>query len=119
MSPAAKSVYYFGLYLYLLGLVLLIAPNSLLKVFQLPETNEVWIRVVGVLVLCIGYYYHQNGRTGNRDMFRFTVHARIFVCLSFAGLVLLQYAGTSLAGFGLVDLLGAGWTWFALKKDKG
>ncbi len=116
MSSSAKSVYYFAFYLYATGLTLLIIPNQFFGIFQIPETNEVWIRVVGVLALCIAYYYHRNAVTGNRDMFRFTVHARCFVFCSFTALVLLKYAPAQLAVFGVVDLLGAVWTWWALKK---
>ena len=47
MTPAAKSVYYFGFYLYLVGATLIFIPNFLLKTMGIPETNEVWIRVVG------------------------------------------------------------------------
>mgnify|MGYP000953593947 CR=1 FL=1 len=117
MTAAAKSVYYFGLYLYVVGLSLLIIPNQFLQIAMLPETSEVWIRVVGILALCIAYYYHRSGASNDTAMFRLTVHARIFVFLAFGALVLLKYAGLPLAGFGLIDLLGALWTWSALKKQ--
>lgn len=117
MSSSAKTVFYFGLYLYVVGATLLFIPNFFLKTIQLPETNEVWIRVVGILTLCIAYYYHRNGAANNKPMFGFTVHARVFVCVAFAGLVLLKLAPPILAGFGGVDLLGAIWTWQALRKE--
>jgi len=117
MTPAAKSVCYFGFYLYGVGLALLLIPNIFLSSLRLPETREVWIRVAGILVLCIAYYYHRSGMRNNRDLFILTVHARTFVCLSFVVLVLLKLAPSILAGFGAVDLLGAIWTWSALKKD--
>lgn len=116
MTAAAKTVYYFGFYLYIVGLTLLVIPNIFLKTIQLPGTNEVWIRVVGVLTLCIGYYYHRNGATNNTTMFIFTVHARSFVFLAFGTLALINLAPAILVVFGTVDLLGAIWTWTALKK---
>lgn len=57
MSQAARSLFVFGIYLFLLGAVLVVAPNLLLPLFQMPETSEVWIRVVGMLVFIVGYYY--------------------------------------------------------------
>lgn len=57
MNAAAKSVYYFGFYLLLLGITLITYPNLLLSTFGQPETAEVWIRVVGVIVFNIGLYY--------------------------------------------------------------
>ena len=59
MTQAAKSVYYFAFYLYLTGITLIFIPNVFLSTLGLPETNEVWIRVVGILALAIGFYYHQ------------------------------------------------------------
>ena len=55
MSSAARSVYAFSFYLFALGFVLTVAPNLLLRIFGIPETNEVWIRVVGMLVLLLGW----------------------------------------------------------------
>lgn len=113
---AAKTVLYFGFYLYLTGITLLVAPNFLLSTFQMPVTEEVWIRVVGVLVLAIGFYYHQAGSKNIEAMLPLTVVARIFVFLSFAVFVLLQFVSPMLLVFGVVDLLGALWTWMKLKK---
>ena len=60
MTAASKSVYYFGLYLYLTGITLIFIPNLFLSTLGLPETHEVWIRVVGVLAMVIGFYYHRS-----------------------------------------------------------
>ena len=56
MSRSARSVFLFAIYLFVLGPVLLLAPNFLLSAFNIPETGEVWIRVVGMLATFIGYY---------------------------------------------------------------
>lgn len=116
MSPAARSVFYFGFYLYATGLTLMIAPNMFLKAFQLPETNEVWIRIVGLLAFCLGFYYHRTGVQNNTAFFRLTVPARVIACIGFIAFVLLNYAPPVLAVFGVIDLLAAAWTWVALKK---
>ncbi|MBK7432974.1 MAG: hypothetical protein IPI66_03120 [Chitinophagaceae bacterium] len=118
MTAAAKSVYYFGFYLYVVGLTLIIIPNVLLKTFQLPETNEVWIRVTGVLALAIGYYYHRMGAANYAKFYVYTVHMRVLVCCAFIAFVLLKYISPSIIGFGAADLAGAIWTWMALKKGK-
>ncbi len=116
MTAAAKSVYYFGFYLYVTGITLVAAPNFLLTTLQLPNTNEVWIRVVGVLALCIGYYYHRAGAGNIHAFFKHTIPTRIFVFLSFTAFVLLNYVSPMLILFGAVDFAGALWTWWALKK---
>jgi hypothetical protein len=115
MQPS-KTVLYFGFYLYATGLILLVAPNFLLATFQMPTTEEVWIRVVGVLVTAIAFYYQQIGSRNIEAMIPLTVVARIFVFLSFVAFVFLKYAPAMLLVFGVVDLLGALWTFMALKK---
>lgn len=116
MSAAAKSIYYFGFYLYVVGLTLIFAPNILLSTLQIPETNEVWIRVVGVLACCLGFYYHRSGATNNVGFARQTIPTRIFVFISFSAFALLGYVSPVLVLFGAVDVMGAFWTWSALKK---
>lgn len=117
MTPAARSVYYFGFYLYLTGLTLITVPNMFLQTLQLPETNEVWIRILGVVVFGLGFYYHRTGVQNNTAFFKLTVPTRIFVFISFVTFVGLGYAAPVIAGIGAVDLLGAAWTFFALKKQ--
>lgn len=117
MTPAARSVCYFGFYLYLVGLTLIAVPNMFLQTLQLPETKEVWIRMLGVVVFCLGFYYHRTGVQNNTAFFKLTIPTRIFVFISFIAFVLSGYAAPVMAGIGAVDLLGATWTYFALKKQ--
>ncbi|HEY6502473.1 MAG TPA: hypothetical protein VIZ28_00740 [Chitinophagaceae bacterium] len=118
MTPAARSVFYFGLYLYLVGLTLVFLPNILLGVLQIPETNEVWIRVVGVLAFCIGYYYHRAGMANMLAFFKYTIPTRMLVFIAFTAFSLLGYVSPIIIGFGVIDLLGAIWTWTSLPKKK-
>ncbi len=118
MTAAAKSVYYFGFYLYVTGITLILAPNFLLTKLKLQETNEVWIRVVGVLVIAIGYYYHRTGAENIQAFFKHTIPTRGFVFLSFFSFAWLGYVSPMIILFGSIDLLGAAWTWIALKNQK-
>src|SRR5882672_6157686 len=104
MSPAAKSLFVFGIYLCGLGLVLLLVPNLILQVFKVPTTNEVWIRINGMFLLCLSFYYIQTARNELRSFIRLTVWARIAVIFYFAAFVLLVSAPKILLLFGLIDL---------------
>jgi hypothetical protein len=115
MSRAARSLFVFGVYLCGLGLLLLLAPNLLLRVFGAPTTSEVWIRVTGMLVLCLSFYYVQAARSELTSFIRWTVWTRLTVIVYFAAFVLLASAPRALLLFGLVDLLAAVWTWLALR----
>ena len=118
MSNSARSVFVFGLYLVVLGIVLLTAPNFLLGLFFLPSTTEVWVRVVGMLVLFLAFYYIQAAHKGMTDFFQWTVYVRSTVIVFFAVFVLLSFARPPLILFGVVDLLGAIWTGLALRPSK-
>lgn len=119
MTASAKSVCYFGFYLYVVAITLVFFPNLLLRLMGIPETTEVWIRVLGILVGIIGFYYHRSGVTNNRAFFPLTVPARAIVLVSFIAFAALQMVSPMLILFGVVDLLGALWTWRALKQEGG
>jgi hypothetical protein len=119
MSRAAVSVFVFGIYLYVVGALLAAVPNAFLRLSLMPPTNEVWIRVAGVLVLCIATYYTLAARAGVREFMRWTVAVRTAVMLFFAAFVLLRLAAPPLALFGVVDFAGALWTALALRADAG
>jgi hypothetical protein len=94
----------------------MVVPNMFLHILQIPETNEVWIRIVGVLAFVLGFYYHRTGVQNNVSFFKLTVPTRIFVFIAFTAFVLLTYISPILIGIGAVDLIGAAWTYYTLKK---
>ena len=115
MSRAARTIFVFGLYLGLTGLTFGTVPNLALPLLGLPGTTEPWIRVVGVLALALAYFFIRSARAESRDFFGWTVHVRLFVFTSFVILAFV-YGLPSLAVFGLIDLLGATWTFLALRR---
>ena len=118
MSKAARSVFIFGIYLAFTGIFLLLLPNILIGMVGLPETNEVWIRVVGMLVLFLAFYYTQAARSEMTDFFRWTVYVRSLVIVFFIAFVLLDFAGPPLIIFGVIDLFCAAWTGMALRAEE-
>jgi hypothetical protein len=118
MSPAARSINVFGYYLLALGVVLLVAPNVLLQMFGLPPTSEVWIRVVGMLVAFLGLYYRVAAAAELRPIFQMSVLVRGSVPLFFLLFVLAGWVQWPLVLFGVIDALGAAWTWQALGARK-
>jgi len=113
----ARTLYVWSVYLLVLGLSLLFVPNLLLGLFRMPPTSEVWIRVVGMLVLILGYFSFMSARTGNEAFMRWSVVARSSVIFFFLAFVLLGLAQPTLILFGVVDLAAAIWTWRALQAS--
>ncbi len=117
MTQAARSVFAFGLYLVLLGAGLILIPNFVLSPFGFPPTSEVWIRVAGSLVAIIGWFFLIAARHELTPFFTATLFARPFLFLSLCAFVLFGLAPPQLILFGVVDLLGALWTFLALRRS--
>lgn len=117
MTKSARSVFVFAVYLYVLGTVLILVPNTLLRLFSLQQTDEVWIRVVGVVGLILGFYYSQSARKGLEDFFRLTVFGRTALLLFFIGFVVAGFAPPVLILFGVIDFAGAMWTGHSLRLE--
>jgi hypothetical protein len=90
----------------------------LLRIFGVAPTNEIWIRVNGMFVICLAYYYIQAARHGVTAFIRWTVWARAAVIVYFFAFVLFGSAPKSLLLFGVIDLVSATWTFIALQKDR-
>ena len=118
MSSSARSLFVFAVYLVLLGVALLVTPNTLLKLFAFPTTDKVWIRVIGMLVVLLAFYYAQAARKEMRDFFQWTVYTRGSVIVFFIAFVALDFAEPTLILFGAVDLLGAAWTQVTLRSSR-
>jgi hypothetical protein len=78
----------------------------------------VWIRVLGAIITILGFYYLFAARHETRDFFWMTVWRRPAVIVFFIAFVLLDLTKPILILFGVVDLLGAGWTFAALRAEQ-
>lgn len=116
MSAAGLSVFVFGIYLIVNGLGFTFIPNTLLGLFGMAATTEPWIRVLGWVLVILGYYYTQTGRNNIYQFFIWTVYARFSVMVMFLLFYLLGWAPATLLIFGAIDLLGAIWTFLALRS---
>ena len=117
MSRAAISLLVFSVYLAVVAALFVIIPNFLLELLGLPPTKEVWIRIVG---MCLGglVFYYAAGALKNLTAFiQLTVYARSLTIFFFSSLVVLGQTQPVVIIFGVIDLLGAIWTEFALRRD--
>ncbi len=115
MSKAAKTIVVFAIYMALTGIILLASPNTLLGILRLPLTHEPWIRLLGMFMVIVGYYYYRTAVSEATAFFRATIHGRLtiglfLVCLGLSG------AGLVLVLFALGEWIGAMATWLALRS---
>ena len=118
MSRAARSIQVFGIYLLIAGGLFIGAPDTLISLLRLPATNEPWVHVLGVPVMALGMYYMVSARAELVPFFRATIWVRAFVLISLVVLITMGVIPISFVGFGIVDTLGAAWTWTALRAPQ-
>lgn len=118
MRNSAISIFVFGIYLEILGVILISVPNFILELLGMPPTNEVWIRVVAVLVLILGFFHIQAGRINLTPFFRWSIIARSSLILFFMVFAILGLARPAIILFGVIDLAGSIWTFTALRSEK-
>ena len=117
MSKAAQSIFFFGIYVMAAGLMLIIVPDLVAKIFLLDPPTDAWARLFGLIAAILGFYYMYCARAEATGFFRATIYGRpagIFVVSAF---VMLGYFKPGIILVGAIDLAGAIWTWWALRKD--
>jgi hypothetical protein len=116
MSRAAKSVLVFAGYMLLLGASLALVPARSLALAGLGPAPEPWVRLLGVLVLCLAYYYVVAARRESASFMRACVRGRAFVAACIVVLAALGLAPVQLLLFAAIDAAGAAWTQVALRR---
>lgn len=116
-TRAARSIYWFSYYVFLAALFMLFFPLTLLSSMSQPPDQAGWVRVLGLVTLIVGFYYWHCGRTGAIEFFRATLVGRTAALLLFALLALLGLIPKPMAFAGVLDFVGAVWTWLSLRKD--
>lgn len=117
MTKSGKSVFFFGIYLLLTGVVLCFIPESFISILKLPEIPTAWARLLGILVLILGSYYIVSGRNDLKPFINATIYLRMFFL---AGTIVLFATGQmpmEILPLGVIDLIGALWTMFSVKAE--
>jgi hypothetical protein len=103
-------------YVFLTGAALAIMPNTILSIFDLQPTDEVYSRILGVIIFTLGILYLGIIKSGNREVIKTTVFGRLFAASGIIILALLGFSKLTLILFAGVDIVTASWTWWELKK---
>lgn len=114
MNASAISLFVFGIYVILAGAGFVLIPNIILPVLKFPKTEEPWIKVLGIIIVLVGFYYIVAAENEFISFFWATVAGRFFVFVAFILLVVAKKAPPALIAFGLIDALGGLWTFLTL-----
>jgi hypothetical protein len=114
MDAPSRHAIAFGAYVLATALTLLLAPDLLLALLQMPAATEPWLTVAAGIALALGSYYVAAGRAGARWFFEASVPGRCaFAAVAFYAAW--RHAAPALALFGAVDLVTAGLMFWQLR----
>ncbi len=117
MTKSAKSVFYFGVYVLLTGMLVYIIPEQFISLLKLPDIPLPWAKFIGLLTIIIGSYDIICGRNNVVPLIRASVYLRLFF---FTGVLLLFITGQmpkEILPLAIIDLAGAVWTMLALNAE--
>ncbi len=117
MSKSATSVFIYGIYLAINGLMLLLAPNVLITSLGIEPATEVWIRLSGILLMAIAVYYFLAAKYELVVVMKATAFIRFTIIFFFTAFVLLDFVSQSILVISIIDFLGGLWTYIMLKKE--
>jgi hypothetical protein len=117
MTRSAKSLFYFGIYVLLTGVTICIIPAKFISILKLPEIPIPWARLIGLLAIIIGSYDLLSAQNNIKPLIKASIYLRLFF---FAGVLVLFISGEmpkEILPLGIIDLLGAIWTIFAINLE--
>jgi len=117
MSKPAKSIYYFAWYMVLEVIFLMLSPQSLLHLTKISPVDAVWLRMIAGIVGGLTIYYFTIALREVRTLFLVPVYERSTVFLATLALYLFDHAHVVVLGVGILDMLGALWTLWAVKSE--
>jgi len=110
MDTATLSIFIWGIYVFLIGVLLLFIPDKTLIIFGYEKPKDHWVRVVGIIALSLGYFYLNSAQNEVYSFYWASIYARIAGLIGFSGLVAFKIAKPKIILFGLIDAIGAVWT---------
>ena len=104
LSKPARTMVVYGVYVILgLALPFLLVPGLILPLVGMAAPSDVWVHVLGMTVLFLGFYYIQMGRHELTQFFRWSVYIRLLVPVFFVAFVLLGWAPPVLIALTIPD----------------
>ena len=119
MTRAGKSIYYFGYWVLLCAIFLMVFPEFSLGIAGMSLSDYIMVRLFGMVLLYLAIYYFLAGKRPEFwPFFQITILTRYSALLFVIVFILLGLARPVIIWFVIIDALGATWTLIALNKDK-
>lgn len=115
MSRAALTLKIYAICFGIAGFGLLVAPNPLLPLFGFPTTEEVWIHLIGLLMVSLATYDYIAGQNGLAPIISASIPTRLVAGAVMILTWILDIVGPGILFFAAVDIVGALSTLLALR----
>lgn len=118
MNRAQFSMYVWSAYLLTAGTMIVIAPVPFFTWVGLHDPgNGMWLRLAGMLLGIMGYFFCEAARANNREFMLWGARARMIPIFFLTMFVLLGLENPVVLTFGIVDVITGLWTLKALRAD--
>ncbi len=117
MKQSSLSLLVFAIYLAILCVVFIVFPNNFAALFKLGSPDGLWIRLLGIILGILAFYYIMAVREADRSFYRWTFYGRLAVFPAFAVFVALGIAPPIVLLFGTWDTACGIWTGMALRRE--
>jgi hypothetical protein len=121
MTPpfsSGQTLFWHGVYLAATALVLFLLPGIVRSALSLPAESDWWTRVLAVPVFNLGILCVGVAPTRSRPLIKLTVAMRLWVMVTLAALVALRLAPAVAIAVGVIDLVSAALTAWALAAER-
>jgi len=114
MNVATLSIFIWGIYVLLIGLLLVFIPSKTLALCGQENPKDHWVRVSGIIIISLGYFYLNAAQNEVYSFYQASIYARFAGLIGILGLTIFKMAKPRIIFFGIIDALGAIWTLLAL-----
>ena len=114
MNTATLSIYIWGVYVMVIALLLVFIPGKTLALFGHDNPKDHWIRIAGIFLISLGYFYINAAQNEVITFYHASILARLCGFVGFMGLTVFKLCKPKIILFGIIDVLGAMWTFLAL-----
>jgi len=108
----------FAIYMAILCIALMVFPDTLVALFKLGQADGLWIRVSGMLLGILAFYYIMAVREDNRSFYRWTFYGRLVIFPTLVAFVILGIAPPIVLLFGAWETGCGIWTGTALRSEE-
>ena len=117
LHGSSRLQLYWSVYIITVGVALLFVPNLVLYILLIPATEEPFIRILGLILISLGWQYAAGARNNFRPSVLASCYGRIkgFVAMN---VLAYHYDLWQLSLFGLADIASAAYTYRVFRGEQ-